>query len=399
MTALLHTTFTNPKTGQGLAKSSDGQTLNFIGNPQFRTGQFWSNENTAGLEIAEDVTNLIPADVDPLCKSADGLIASGSNTLGVSALKGLFEGSALLATYQDDTTLMSDIMTLPTVSATYAVSFYIWVPQNWDGGNIQASAIAGDFDSGVNTIITEWLSASSPRETWFRVTCTLAVGTPDITGTVLRCLTSSGPTAGRFIYIDGLQIEENDYPTPFHASNVNARIDQHVKIPIAGNFPGFSQGTIIINFRPDWAFNTGQTNDPHLWGMFFDSNNEWYISYIDGTGVFQFFMRISGSNTAILSAAQTFIRGDKLQLIATWDGVDGDLFTNSVQSLTGSKTQRNSILPANMYLGAYAGGLANNNCNGVFDEVSMLDIHCNQRLATKINDNFLLGNPLAALVL
>jgi len=398
MSALTYINFTNPKTGQSLAKARDGQVLNLVGAPVFRAGEFWNRSSLQGLEIAEAVTNLIPADVDPTCKSTAGLATGGTNTLAVSSLQALFEGSSIKASWIDSTTLLTDTMTLPTVSVTYDVSMYIWVPQNWDGGNLECSPDETTFTSGSKSVVDSWLSASSPRETWFRLTATLTVAT-DVTGIALRLLASSAPTAGKFVYIDGLQIEQRAYPTPFHPSNVNARISQYVKMPLGGNFPSFDAGTIILTLTPDFEFDYATTDDPVFWSFHFDANERWALSYNvgPGTDVFSFFMD-DGTTTNIRSATQTFTRGDKIMLIATWDGINGDLWTNNVKSITGTKTQRKPTLPGAMYIGDYAGALGSNPANSVIDEFAILDVVCNDRLATKLYNNFLAKKTIAQLI-
>lgn len=396
MSALTYLNFTNPKTGRSLAKARDGQGLQLVGAPRFRAGEFWNKSGLQGLEIAESVSNLIPADVDPTCKSTAGLATGGANTLAVSSLQALFEGASILSTYQDNTTLLTDSMTLPTVSVTYAISMYVWVPQDWDGGNIECSPDEATFTSGSKSVVDSWLSASSPRETWFRLTATLTVSA-DVTGTALRLITSSAPTVGRFIYVDGLQIEQGNYPTPFHYSNVVDRLDQHIKIPLGGNFPSFDAGTIVMTLTPDFGFNYAAGNDPTFWSFYFGANDHWYISYVLGSDVFRFFMD-DGTTTDIQSAVQTFIRNDKIMLVVTWDGTNGDLWTNNVKSITGTKTQRRPFLPGTMYLGDYAGALGTNVANSIIDEFVILDVVCNDRLATKLYNNFLVGKTVAQLI-
>ncbi len=393
MSALTYINFTNPKTGQSLIKARDGQGLNLVGAPVFRAGEFWNKSGLQGLEIAEAVTNLIPADVDPTCKSTAGLATGGANTLAVSSLQALFEGASILSTYQDNTTLLTDTMTLPTTSVTYSISMYIWVPQDWDGGNLECSPDETTFTSGSKSVVDSWLSASSPRETWFRLTATLTVAT-DVIGTALRLLASSAPTAGRFVYIDGLQIEQRVYTTPFHPSNVNARLDQEVRIPVAGNFPGIEKGSIIISFRPDWAYDVGWTGNKRLFAVQgSEPSDAWNILYLTASDEFWFYTLDTVGN-AVSAKATTHSRGDKIQIVAVWDATNIQIFVNGSAGNLAAKTRLPSTLNR-IYLGN-DGGTAYSNL--IVDELAILDVTCNIRLATKLYNNFLANKTIAQLI-
>ena len=85
------------------------------------------------------------------------------------------------------------------------------MPSNWDGGNIQIAPLTYSGASTSNETI--WTDGIDPVDTWFKISAQLNISL-DITGWV-GITGSSVATAGRYIYIDALQIEESDTFTSY----------------------------------------------------------------------------------------------------------------------------------------------------------------------------------------
>ena len=79
---------------------------------------------------------IIPAATTNLCvnpsfeTNTTGWSASGTNTIAQSSDAQMFGNYSLKATYQDNTTLASDSITLPTTNTTYTLTAWLNVPAN-----------------------------------------------------------------------------------------------------------------------------------------------------------------------------------------------------------------------------------------------------------------------------
>lgn len=141
-----------------------------------------------------------------------GWTASGSNTIAQSSDAQFAGNYALAATYQDNTTLASYAITLPTTNTTYRITGWLYVPSSWDGGNIRltTSGFAGDTKMQVQIFTV----GTDDFDKWLRLEADLEVAT-DVGGT-LSIETASAPTAGRVVYLDAVQVEEKDgYATTY----------------------------------------------------------------------------------------------------------------------------------------------------------------------------------------
>jgi len=164
---------------------------------------YWS------IILPEAATNLI---TNPSFETnTTGWAASGTNTIASSTAEAKFGGYSLKATYQDTATLASYAATL-TASTTYYLSCYIYVPTNWDGGNIRLNS--SDYASASATYNTIYTDGTSSKDRWLYIETKLEIDS-DAVGSI-TIDTTSAPTAGRFIYIDAVQCEANSsYATTY----------------------------------------------------------------------------------------------------------------------------------------------------------------------------------------
>ncbi len=377
---MLHIDFTNLKNLQALAKTRDGQHLNLIGNPQFRYGKYWSKSGSQGLEIAEGVVNIV---VDGDFNSLDNWDDKGTPaTKELVQVNQILNGNSVHVITDGVDEGIQQSLDL-TGSTEYTISNYL---------RANSGTITLGYYDGTSNHET---SLPTTDDTWYRVEKTFTTAAvPAGSYFYVLCEDASGE-----FWSTGFQCEERAYATPFDSVNldgVTARLDQYLKVPIAGNFPGMTNGTIILSIRPDFDYDSSLAASPVFWSMYDGAGNDWYLIYTIASGHFNFYMDGS-SDTDIQSAVQSFSRGDKILLIISWDGNNGDLWVNGVQSVTGTKTQRNVSIPGSMYFGAY-GGTLSSLANSVFDEIAILDIQCNQRLADKLQTNFEANKPLIDLL-
>lgn len=157
----------------------------------------------------EATTNLC---ANPSFESATtGWIAGGSNTITRDTSLAKFGVVSLKCTYQDSLDCGAYSVTLPTASTSYTYSAWVYVPSDWDGGNIKLAS--STFTSAVDTVAHQYTDGTSPTGEWVYLETTVVMDT-DVAGFVVFRI-SSAPTAGKFFYIDGVQIEEKAYVTTY----------------------------------------------------------------------------------------------------------------------------------------------------------------------------------------
>lgn len=134
-----------------------------------------------------------------------GWSTTGTNTIGLDATEQKRGAYSLKCTYNNSTTLASYAFTAPA-GGTYAVSADVFMPSNWDGGAISLS-LSGYTSGAVVTASTTY-AASDAGDGWKRLVIVYTIDAGDLSGTIVVSA-GSAPTAGRFIYVDGLQAEDD----------------------------------------------------------------------------------------------------------------------------------------------------------------------------------------------
>ncbi len=130
-----------------------------------------------------------------------GWAAAGSNTIAQSTDQAKFGSNSLKCTYNDDVIITLYAMTL--TAAAHAFGAWVYIPSDYDGTQVRTG-----FEAFVGaTGITNGNADMSTRDQWQYVT---AFATPvggDLEGVVIVRETGTSPTAGKFFYIDGVQVE------------------------------------------------------------------------------------------------------------------------------------------------------------------------------------------------
>ncbi len=141
--------------------------------------------------------------------STSGWAQRGTNTIASvtdQALHGLY---SLKATYQDDNRLALPPTLVLAATTTYSMYFYVYVPADWDGGQITI----GDDGGFAGSTQTKYNADMSLRDQWQRVTMILTTAS-DNTGTI-HIRTTSAPTVGKFVYFDNVQVNTGSTPLAF----------------------------------------------------------------------------------------------------------------------------------------------------------------------------------------
>ena len=135
-----------------------------------------------------------------------GWTTGGTNTIAVSAAQQKFGAQSCLATYADNAVLADFAITI--TNAEHTVSCWVYIPTDYDGDGVElrqlnytvaASAVAADL--GI-------------RDAWQRLTLTFTPGA-DVIGNIQINNTGAAPTATRFLYVDGVQVELQPLATPY----------------------------------------------------------------------------------------------------------------------------------------------------------------------------------------
>lgn len=137
-------------------------------------------------------------------------IATGSSSVaqssdeswrGAYSLKATFGGGGFIAQYA---------ITLPAASTDYRLTTRVWVPSNWNGGNIFINATSF---GAIETIVTQWTADTDDFEKWHYLESSLNPAA-DVVGDI-QIHFDGVPTPTRFIYIDAFQIEEKSIATTY----------------------------------------------------------------------------------------------------------------------------------------------------------------------------------------
>jgi len=138
-----------------------------------------------------------------------GWATGGTNTIATSSIQQRRGVYSCKATYQDGVNLLYSMTSF--VAGNIQFSADIYIPSGYDGQNIVLyfSALTGMTNHVVGyanmTVVDQWQ----------RVTASVTVDAGDTTGYIRIDSSSTAPTAGKFIYVDGVQIETGTAATTY----------------------------------------------------------------------------------------------------------------------------------------------------------------------------------------
>lgn len=269
-----------------------------------------------------------------------GWFVYGSNTIDRITDQAWVGSYSVKATYQDNIDLCRPNTVATLADGTYTASAWVYIPADWDGGEI---CIAWNSYSGSS--IVERVDSDGVRGRWVRIhTTQLLSGDGD---GWLRVQATSAPTAGKYVYIDGFQCEagsltsycDGDQGTGYawtgtsHAST-STRTETQVSLA--------TQSELISAISPLCL---------SMWvQMPYDSDGVWPSDSIDnrvfvfGSGGDYVYLawrpdemrwRLwSNLTSTALQAADTFTAGDWVHIAITTDGTAWSLYLNG--ALAGS---------------------------------------------------------------
>lgn len=160
------------------------------------------------IVVPTATTNLITNPSGEL--NTTGWTAQGTNTIARSSTQSFKGDYSFLCTYQDNNTFVRFALTFPTVSVTYKFTAWVWVPSDFDGAGVTLGI--ANLTGATATIVSQWTEGVSNTNAWVFLETTIAMST-DVTGDV--SIETSSVTAGKFIYVDAVQVEQQSTYTTY----------------------------------------------------------------------------------------------------------------------------------------------------------------------------------------
>lgn len=174
-----------------------------------------------------------------------GWTTYGTNTIARSTTRAKYGSASLLATYQNDLRLASAAVTATDKNRTYTGFAWIYIPSNWNGGQIQ---ITDDGQFAGAGFINNVNANMALVDQWQRIFFTYTLADDNAGGIFIRA--ASAPTAGRQIYIDGVYLSPNgkNFLTNVVQGSNNAGFESFTA-PWGGNFgtETFTRDTVTFH--------------------------------------------------------------------------------------------------------------------------------------------------------
>ena len=353
----------------------------------YETGKF-SN----GIHSTEGTTNILSADQSNIETDTTGFVTADGGVLlnsGATISRDTIEHWTDLASLKVVTPGTNPYEGVATsgiaanANTAYTVSVYVKAP-----AGIALQLYARDYTNGINSPLT----SITGNGLWQRVTATLTTGATAVTD--LKMVVRNGSTAlATTFYIDGLQIEQKAYATPWHIGG-GTRSGDSLYYTMAKTLP--SEWLLSGFWIPDLASTAGGSNK-YLSNLYSDVNNRMLV-YYNPTDDKLYFTKVYGSGTTVnlSSVALTFSAGDVIAwAFAQLSQAYGDLSAGmhlwykigsaAVVHVSNSDTNLPSTSGV-IYVGC--GESSGNECNGVIDAVKLIDLKAELANGATINNTW-----------
>lgn len=261
--------------------------------------------------------------------------ASGSAyAITDSADQAKFGTKSLKSTYGSgsDTNIADYAITLPA-AGTYTISAWLYIPSAWAAGTPLIQVTDDGLFSGA-TWGTRTIADTTLRDQWQRIYGTITVVAGGLSGTfVFRDTSGSFPTAGQYLYLDGVMINEGPVALPYCEGTIPA-----CQVRALASLLGATQGWVAMRIK--WGFNSNADPGASLYSFLFSWGSTGPTQYIAGS--------YDGNTQSLrcerlLSAVETphtFSSGAEDTVIFAWDAnnvyisVNGAAFVSAANTLT-----------------------------------------------------------------
>lgn len=318
-----------------------GSLLTLFGQPYVHTPLTLSgNEITdgtrgaalAGDGLSEDSSYGIWESSTNLCTNGGfetnttGWTTGGTNTIASSATRFKFGAKSCLATYADNATLADFAITI--TNAAHTASCWVYIPTAYDGAGIELRQLN-------YTVAASAVAANmATRDAWQRLSLTFTPGA-DVIGNIQINNTGAAPTATRFIYIDGVQVERRPIATPYVETDGGTASRSAASVSAPASLLNETQGWMMMRWRCPRT--TPQTTS---FGRFFEwGTNSSDVIYmgLSGSGagsVPLYFTRhttTSAGHYTSPNIGAELVAGTVYTIGAQWDAAGYSIFVNGVR--------------------------------------------------------------------
>lgn len=237
-----------------------------------------------------------------------------------------------------------------STTTQYVISMWVYIPSGWDGGNVVASD-AGTFSGA--TIVNGTASAALVDQ-WQRITMTLLTAA-DVNGNVYL-YSSSTPTSGKAIYIDGFQLETGSIATPYIETDGGTA--SRSAPTISTSFNGVTtSGWVAMRLRAGHASTVVNATDKILFTLKESTNVRFEVAEYAGNGDRFYTRAVDGGGTSIVyldvsaDLAGSFAVGDAQTIVGYWaNGGNVGLSYNGSNFLTAANARTISA-PTELFIG------------------------------------------------
>lgn len=267
--------------------------------------------------------------------NATGWATGGANTIVRSSEQKKFGSWSLKCTYQNSLTLAFDTLTLTAVA--HSLSGWVYIPSGWDGGTVRISC--ANFTGISGTLVVD--ANMALRDQWQRLelpNVTPAGG--DLVGNPLNFVAATNPSAGKFIYVDGGQVEAQVYPTPYvHTDGGTAsRVATDIDTPVGSmnNTWGWCAMRVRLPYTDEQYDLAGLL--AHFFDWRQDANNFINLYYDGDAKTFIGRIRSGGVIETVASAVQNFTAMSDFTVIFYWTltqlgiSINGGTFVTAVRA-------------------------------------------------------------------
>jgi hypothetical protein len=349
----------------GILLGHKGQPATITGGYAFRPGKFQK-----ALQIAPSTTNLVAypsLENGTLGAMPDGWSNAGTGTFVKSsdvAYYGSYSGKLTVTNQQGyPTTALSGI----NLANTYTISAWVWI-ESVTTGTLSLSLQRAD----VFTILATVNADMSKRKQWQRISVTYAgggSGTP-----TARVLFGTSAAATFVAYIDGVQVEQSTYPTPYCDGSLN---------PIGSTahaWTGTAHASTSTRTAAALYYSVGNVNPREgtiiawVWVDGFFNYNRLFHGY-NGNGTFDYYLSSAGAANfrynSVTTSAGTLTARSWQHVAMTWSLETGKAtaYLNGIQVAQSNITGPVTLDSTSLSLGSWWGV---EQINGSIDDFAIL---------------------------
>lgn len=252
-----------------------------------------------------------------------GWTAGGTNTLAASADRAKFGAKSGKATYANNATLADYAATITNTAHT--ASCWIYIPTAYDGVGVELRQL--------NYTVAASAAAANMaiRDTWQRLTLTFTPGV-DVIGNIQVNNTGAAPTAGRFIYVDGVQIEATTFATPYVETNGATAARTAARVQFPASLLDETQGWVALRLRAGFPSTDAAYKSLFSWQDSATNRIEWNRNTVNEVTGARYAGGV-GADGAILPLG-AFSVGEFLTVIGAWTATEfksslGGAFTST----------------------------------------------------------------------